>query len=182
MVLASSTRALMSLMTTLLPLMMPTDAKSLPASLSVMLLLEPAVRVAAPPTIRAPLLVMAPLVVTFSVPVMLLVVSDRALISLMLTLLPLRAPNEAKSFPASVKVMSLPAAVVFPAVMVPIWVMEPPLAKVRVPDAEEAANTSGEESATLTLAPLKSTVPPKVLVGLPTVISPVANRCVSPAT
>ena len=59
---------------------------------------------------------------------------------------------------------------------------QPPLAKVRVPDAEEAANTSGEESATLTLAPLKSTVPPKVLVGLPTVISPVANRCVSPAT
>ena len=94
----------------------------------------------------------------------------------MFTLLPLRAPNEAKSFPASVKVMSLPVAVVFPAVMVPIWVMEPPLAKVRVPDAEEVANTSGEESATLTLAPLKSTVPPKVLVALPTMISPVAKR------
>ena len=142
-VLASSTKALMSLSMTLLPLVIPTEEKSL-ALLSVMSLAEPAAKVAAPVTSRAPLSVMAPLVVTFRVPLIVLASSIRALMSLSMTFLPLSIPTDEKSL-ALLSVISLakPASKVatLPTTRAPLWVMAPLVVTSSVPLMVLASST-----------------------------------------
>ena len=84
---------------------MPTDEKSL-ATFRVMSLPEPAAKVEAPVTTKPPLLLMVPLVVTSSVPLIVLALRMRALMSLITTFLPLVIPTDAKSL-ALLRVMSL---------------------------------------------------------------------------
>ena len=81
--------ALASTRVTLLPLVITTVEKLLPASSSVMLLPAPAAKVAVPVTARVPVSVMAPVDVTSRVPLTVEAPRMIALASVIATLLPL---------------------------------------------------------------------------------------------
>ena len=97
----------------------------------------PTVKVASPVVVMAPLCVMLPAAVTFSV-VALLVPKTKSLLSSSVTTLPLVILTVPKSLPEAASVMLLVPApsVVAPATtMLPVWVMLPPLVMaVRLPD------------------------------------------------
>ena len=98
---AARSMALLSVSTTSLPETMPTELKSLSALARKMSLAAPAVKVALPVTATAPGPVMAPEVVTSSVPEMVLSASARALMSLTTTLRALVTPSVLKLLAAS---------------------------------------------------------------------------------
>ncbi len=97
MVEAPRSSALMSFNTTLLPLTTLTVLKSL-ALFKVMLLPAPAAKVVGPTTVKLPLSVIAPLVVTESAPLIVEAPRSSALMSFNTTLLPLTTLTVLKSF------------------------------------------------------------------------------------
>ncbi len=139
---AARSSALLSTSVTLLPVAIPTVLKLLPALLRVMLLAAPAASVVVPVTVSGPDCVTAPAVVTFKVPEMVEGPRTRALISFRTTAFPLVTET------APVKLFALLSVMLFaPAVKVvvpgttrlPMSVMAPPAATVRLPPAVSVA-------------------------------------------
>ena len=143
---AARSRALASVSATLLPLVMPTVLKLLPALLRVMLLAAPAFTVVAPATVSGPLCghravggrrLRSRETVEAA--------RSRALASVSATLLPLVMPTVLKLFAALFKVMLFAApafTVVAPAtVSGPLWVRAPLVVTLKVPLIVEAARS-----------------------------------------
>ena len=92
----------------------------------------------------------------------------------MSTLAPVKATVPLKLFPVFVSRILLPVAfsvALPPTVKAPVCVSAPPLVNARVPVALEAATASAVLSVRATLAPVKPTVPPKLLPALLSVMS-----------
>src|SRR5437016_2045469 len=134
---AARSSAFASVKATLLPLVIPTVVKLLPALLSVMLFPAPAASVVVPATVSAPLCVRAPVVVTLRVPDTVEAARFSAVASVRATLLALVIPTVLKSLAAFVRVMLFPApaaSVVVPAaVTAPVCVMGPVAVIVSAP-------------------------------------------------
>ena len=156
MVEAPRSKAFTSLSVTVLPLTMLTVLKSF-ALFKVMLLAAPAARVVGPATVRLPLSVIAPLVVTVSPPLMVEAPRSKAFTSLSVTVLPLTMLTVLKSF-ALFKVMLLAAPavrVVGPAtVRLPLSVRAPLVVTVSPPLMVEAPRSKAFTSLSVTVLPL----------------------------
>ena len=109
MVEAARVRALVSLRVTLLAEETETEEKLFAGLLSVMSLVEPALKFAAPVTVRIPDCVMAPLVLTVSAPLMVEAARTRELASPSETLLAAEMETEEKSLKELSRVMLLVA-------------------------------------------------------------------------
>src|SRR3990167_2275399 len=155
---AANANAFASTNVTLLPVVMPTDAKSLEASSSVILLPDPAAKVDAPETVKAPLSVIAPAVVTLNVPDIVDALRAKAFASTNVTLLPEVIPTDAKSFEASSSVILLPdpaAKVDAPeTVKAPLSVIAPAVVTFNVPDIVDALSANAFASTNVALLPV----------------------------
>ena len=175
-VLPPNTMALVSVTFTLLAELMLNVLKLLVPVVKVMLLPEPAVRVVAPVTAKAPDCVMAPLVLTPKVPLTVLAANIKALASVRLTLLPVVMPTELKSL-ALFKVISLaePAASVVAPVTVkaPDWVMAPLEVTPKVPLTVLAPKA-------MALASVKETLLPEVMATVLKLLVPVVKVMLLP--
>ncbi len=179
--------ALASVRATLLPLVMPTVPKLFAALVSVMSFTAPAASMVIPATVRLPVCVKTPLVVTFKVPLTVEAARFSALASVRATLLPLVMPTVPKLFAALFKVMLLAAPAV--RVVVPVTVRAPDCVRAplvvtfRVPLTVEAARSRASASARATLLPLVTPTVPKLfpaLVRMMSLAGPAA-RVVVPA-
>ena len=170
---APRTTALVSVKLTLLPLVMATVEKLLPAVFNVMSPPEPAASVVTPVTASAPLCVIAPVVFTPSVPDTVDAPRITALLSVKLTLLPLMiATAPMKSLPElfSVTLFKLPAAIL----VVPLtlscvlatWVMTPAPLMVRLPVATPPV-VSMLPRTLLALVLISETLPPPLAIEPP---------------
>ena len=141
-----------------------------------------------PPTVNAPLWVIAPVVATPRVPLTVDAPRIRALLSVSLTFLPLVMPTVLKLLADVPKVISFaaPAARVVTPVTVnaPPCVIAPAVATPRVPLTVDAPRIKASASARLTLLPLVMPTAPKLLVEVVRVMlfAAPASRVVTPAT
>ena len=161
--LALSTTAFLSRMSTFCPLAIPTDAKSLPERFNVMSL-APAVIVAGPVTARSPVCVMEPLATRLSEPAALLAPNTKAESLLRKTSVPLNTRPPV-------------------AVSLPVCEIEPADLRVKTPVDVLADRVRSVESVSETIAPSNPIVPPKVLLELTREMSlPVAVIVAAPTT